>query len=79
MPNPFMYNRMIDRLEGKRAKVYLKKTSPYNGAVWTGTGAIPCLGTDANGEDIDGVTFNPDQGGGYILIEEDIEKIEFLD
>lgn len=78
MQKPF-YNRKIDQLENKRAKVYLKKDSPYEGAVWIGNGEVLCLGTDANGEDVDGVIFNPDQGGGYILIEDDIEKIELLD
>ncbi len=37
------------------------------------------LGTDADGEDVDGVTFDTDEGIGYILIEDDIEKIEYLD
>ncbi len=79
MPKPFMYNRMIDQLEGRRAKVYFKEKSPYKGAIWTGTGGFSSPGTDENGEDVDGVTFDPDQGGGHILIEDDIEKIEFLD
>lgn len=78
MPIPFAYNRKIDQLEGKRAKVYTKINSVYKGKIFSGKGGIPCLGTDKNGDDIDGVTFTSDSGGGLIFIEDDIEKIEFI-
>lgn len=74
-----VYNRKIDQLERKRAKVYTKKDSPYKGAILMGSGGVPCLGTDKNGNDIDGITFTPESGGGIIFIEDDIEKIEFID
>ena len=79
MPTPFIYNRKIDQLEGKRAKVYTRTDSPYKGEIFSGSGGIPCLGTDKNGDDIDGVTFTPESGGGLIFIEDDIEEIEFID
>lgn len=79
MPRSFIYCRKIDQLEEKKAKVFTKSDSPYKGEMFLGNGGIPCLGTDKNGDDIDGVTFTPDNGGGIIFIEDDIEKLEFID
>ena len=33
MPTPFIYNRKIDQLEEKKAKVYTQKDSPYKGVL----------------------------------------------
>ena len=50
-----------------------------NGNVYTGKSNGACLGTDANGEDVDFVSFTTDEGNGYTLIESDIKSIEYLD
>lgn len=69
-----MYNRKIDLLEGRKAKVYSS-----DGNVYEGFGNIPCLGTDKDGEDVDGILFTTNDDKDIIFIEEEIEKIEFLD
>lgn len=69
-----IYNRKIDLLEGRKAKVFCA-----NGETYIGFGNIPCLGSDKNGEDVDGILFTADDGKDIIFIEDDIEKIEFLD
>lgn len=69
-----IYNRKIDLLEGRRAKVY----SSY-GSVYVGFGNIPCQGNGKNDEDVDGILFTTDDGKDIIFIEDEIEKIEFLD
>lgn len=70
------WKRNIDLIElsDKRVKVYCK-----NGNVYTGRGIGDCQGTDENGEDVDGVRFETDSGFEIDFIEDDIEKIEFLD
>lgn len=69
-----LYNRKIDLLESRKAKVYC-----FDGSIYKGFGNIPCIGNDKNGEDVDGILFTTDEGKNIILIEDDIEKIEFLD
>lgn len=76
MPLNIEWNRNIDKLEmaNKRARVYCK-----NGNIYEGIGLIACQGNDENDEDVDGVLFKLDNGKDIILIEDEIEKIEFLD
>lgn len=69
-----MYQRKIDMLEGRKAKVLCN-----NGNVYIGFGNIPCLGDDGNGNDVDGILFTTDEGKDIIFIEDDIKEIEFLD
>ena len=68
------YNRNIDLLEGRKAKVLCT-----NGKVYEGFGNIPCQGNDKNNEDVDGILFTTNEGKDIILIESDIKEIEFLD
>lgn len=66
----------VDRIayyEG-RMRVTLK-----NGKVLTGTSLGDCLGTDENGEDVDGARFLTEKGEEIDLIEADIERVELLD
>lgn len=69
-----MYSRKIDLLEGRKAKVYC-----FDGSVYEGFGNIPCQGNDKNDEDVDGILFTTVDGKDVIFIEDEIEKIEFLD
>ena len=46
---------------------------------YVGTCIGTCLGTDKNGEDVDGVRFETESGTEIDLIDDDIDKIEFLD
>ncbi len=66
----------VDRIVyyGGRMRVTLN-----NGEVLTGECIGDCLGTDENGEDVDGARFLPDGGDEIDLIEDDIECVEFLD
>lgn len=76
MPLNIKWNRNIDKLEmtNKCARVYCK-----NGEIYQGKGLIACQGNDKNDEDVDGVLFELENGKDIILIEDEIEKIEFLD
>lgn len=67
------WDRKIDTLEGRRAKVFCT-----DGEVYTGIGIGDGLGTNADGEDEDAVRFRSDDGNEYLLIESDIERIEFI-
>lgn len=69
-----IYKRKIDLLEGRKAKVYCS-----NGGIYEGFGNIPCQGNDKNDEDVDGILFTTNDGKDVIFIEDEIEKIEFLD
>lgn len=69
-----MYNRKIDLLEGRKAKVYC-----LDGSIYEGFGNIPCQGNDKNDEDVDGILFTTVDGKDIIFIEDEIEKVEFLD
>ena len=74
MYNSSVWDRKIDKLENRRAKVYLN-----NGSVIIGKAGNCC---DASTDDIsnrDGVLFDTDNGDGLVLVDDDIEKIEFLD
>ncbi len=68
------WDRKIDTLEGRRAKVFCT-----DGKIYTGVGIGDGLGTNADGEDEDAVRFRTDDGNEYLFIESDIERIEFLD
>lgn len=70
------WKRKIDQIElsDKRMTVTCK-----NGKQYTGRSIGDCQGTDANGEDVDGVRFETDDGKEYDFIEDEIEKIEFID
>lgn len=68
-----IWNRKIDQLEGRRAKVFCT-----DGTVYIGKGGFPCIGDDGNGNDVDGVSFDTDDGKGFIFTEDEIERIEFL-
>ena len=68
--------RQIDKIEFYEGRMRVTCT---NGNVYTGKSNGACLGTDANGEDVDGVSFTTDEGNGYTLIESDIKSIEYLD
>lgn len=68
-----VWDRKIDILEGKRAKVFCSDGSEY-----TGCGIGDGLGTNANGEDEDAVRFRTDGGDEFLFIESDISRIEIL-
>ena len=70
------WNRKIDQIElsDKRMKVTCK-----DGTEYIGKSIGDCPGPDADGEYFDGVRFETDEGIEYDFIEDDIEKIEFLD
>lgn len=70
------WNRKIDIVylyEG-RMKILCTDNTEYIG-ICIGD----CLGTDKNGEDVDGVRFETDLGEEIDLIDDNIERIEFLD
>lgn len=69
-----IWNRKIDQLEGRKAKVFCK-----DGKVYIGQGGFACIGDDGYGNDIDGVTFKIENGESIIFSELDIEHLEFLD
>lgn len=75
---PFMknWNRKIDKIELYSGRI---KVICNNGDILIGKCIGNCLGTDSNGEDVDGVRFETQDGKEYDLIEADIEKIEYLD
>ena len=68
-----VWDRKIDILEGKRAKVFCT-----DGSVYLGFGIGDGLGTNANGEDEDAVRFRTDNGNEFLFIESDIDYIELL-
>lgn len=69
-----IWNRKIDLIEGRRAKIVSK-----SGAVYIGYGAFPCVGEDENDEEVDAILFEFDNGGGVTLTENDIDHYEILD
>lgn len=71
-----VWQRNIDKVEFYKGRMKITCT---DGDVLTGRSGPASLGTDANGEDVDGVIFDTDNGIGYVLIEDDIKEIEFLD
>lgn len=76
MPLKIEWNRKIDKIflyDGKMT------VTCKNGKKYTGRSIGDCQGTDADGEDVDGVRFETDDGKEYDFIEDEIEKIEFLD
>ena len=66
--------RKIDLLQFQRAKVFC-----VDGTIHIGTGDCVCDASEGDGQDIDGILFNDDDGSSYIWTEEDIDKIELLD
>lgn len=70
------WNRKIDiiYLNNGKMKIICKDNTEY-----IGTCIGTCLGTDKNGEDVDGVRFETESGTEIDLIDDDIDKIEFLD
>ena len=71
-----VWTRKIDKIEFYEGRMRI--TCTY-GDVITGRYIGSCLGTDADGEDVDGIRFETDNGKEYDLIEDEIEKIEYLD
>lgn len=71
-----VWTRKIDKIFFYKGRMKITFT---DGETLIGKSAGSGLGTDANGEDVDGVIFDTDNGIGYVLIEDDIEKIEYLD
>lgn len=71
-----VWTRKIDKIEFYKGRMKITCT---DGDVLIGKSGASSLGTDANGEDVDGVIFDTDNDIGYVLIEDDIEKIEYLD
>lgn len=71
-----VWQRNIDKIEFYEGRMRITCT---NGKLLTGRSGSASLGTDANGDDVDGVIFDTDEGVGYVLIEDDIKEIEFLD
>lgn len=76
MPKKIEWKRKIDQIELNdwRMKIICK-----DGTVYIGKSIGNCLGTDKNGEDVDGVRFKTDSGQRIDFIEDDIEKVEFLE
>lgn len=70
------WNRKVDivYLHEGRMKILCTDNTEY-----TGICIGDCLGTDKNGEDVDGVRFETDSGERIDFIDNDIERIEFLD
>lgn len=69
------WNRKIDIIylhEGKM-KIICKDNTEYIG-ICIGD----CLGTDKNGEDVDGIRFELDSGEEIDFIDDDIKSVEFL-
>lgn len=71
-----IWTRKIDKVFFYNGKMRITCT---DGNILIGKSIGDCLGTDADGEDADGVRFETDNGKEYDLIEDDIEKIEYLD
>lgn len=67
------WDRNIDLIEGKRAKIYCA-----NGKTYIGTGIGDCLATNDFGEDEDGLRFETDEGENLLFIESDIISFELL-
>lgn len=76
MPLNIEWKRNIDLIElnQKRVKVYCTDENTY-----IGKGIGDCLGTDKNGDDVDGVRFLTDGNFEVDFIEDNIEKIEFIE
>ncbi len=72
----FMPMRNIDKLQGSRAKVFLK-----NGRVVTGEGDCICWLPNDEDEDIDDevIKFDINDDESIFFTDEEIEKIELLD
>ena len=66
----------IDRIVTYRGRM---RVTLDDGEVLTGKCIGDCLGTDDDGEDVDGARFLPDGGEEIDLIEADIKGVEFLD
>ena len=69
-----IWNRKIDLIEGHRAKLICRSGNTY--IVY---GAFPCVGEDENGEEVDAICFDIDDGSSVTLTENDIESYEILD
>lgn len=71
-----VWQRNIDKIEFYEGRMKITCTDD---TIYIGKSIGSCLGTDAKGEDVDGVRFRTDDGYGVDLIENDIKEIEFLD
>lgn len=71
-----IWQRQIDKIYFYSGRM---KVTCSDGEILTGKGGATCLGTDTEGEDVDGVVFDTDDGRSFVLIEDDITNIEFLD
>lgn len=65
--------KKIDLLEFKRAKIFCA-----DGNVYTGKGDCVCDASEGDGQDIEGIKFDVDDGTSILLTEDEIERIEFL-
>lgn len=66
---------IVGTFEGKRAKVFC-----VDGTVYEGIGGPDCEEEDSDGDNVYAITLDlPNQSSGMIFIQEDVEKIEFLD
>lgn len=70
------WNRKIDIIYLHDGKMKVLCT---DGNEYTGICIGDCLGTDADGEDVDGIRFMTDSGEEIDLIEDEILKVEFVD
>ncbi len=68
-----MLNRNIDKINGVRAKVV-----DIDGDVYIGEGYQPCVATDKDGDDVDGICFKCDDGREVLFAEDDIASVELL-
>ena len=69
-----VWDRKIDLIEGRRAKIQCA-----DGKTYVGRGVGDCLATNDEGEDEDGVRFETDAGENLIFIESDIMSFELID
>lgn len=71
-----IWQRNIDKIEFYNGRI---KVICNDGNILVGRYIGSCLGTDDNGEDVEGVRFETQDGKEYDLIEADIKQIEYLD
>ena len=69
-----VWNRKIDLIEDHYVSV-----ACTDGRTYKGFGAVPCIGEDENGEEVDAIRLDIDDKESVILIESEIESYEIID
>ena len=73
-PESGAWNRKIDLIEDHYVNV-----TCTDGRTYKGFGAIPCIGEDEYGEEVDAIRLDIDDKESVILIEAEIESYEIID